>query len=241
MAIGTQAEQRAYLRRAVGHASDTALVSDALLDDCLNHALRETNQSFALFGFGSFTTVANQQEYVPLPALGYALTKVFWPSTCDYELPRAADNSVNQLLVSEVVDEYGSRRTIEPSIVAGFYQNQEFFYRLFGNGGYIRNQTQIFLDPVPTSAVSVYFTFTKERYATIESIADIHVEPYYASALSALHEALAVGRGALTSASSAGGVRMTTVAAAHHLKMADRMRDRFKSFLPVLKPGRNWP
>ncbi len=241
MAIGNQAEQRAYIRRAVGHANDTALVSDELLDDCLNHALREVNQNFALFGFGQFTTVANQQEYSPLPALGYAITRAFWPATCSYELPRSVDNAVNQLILSEVIDEYGSRRTIEPSLVTAFYQNQEFFYRLFGEGAYIKNETEIFLDPIPTSEISVYFTFTKQRYATITDIADIHVEPYYASALCSLHEALAVGRGALTSVSSAGGVRMSTAAASHHLQMADRMRDRFKGFLTPLKPGRHWP
>ena len=197
MAVGTQAEQRAYLRRMVGHESDTALVSDSLLDDCLGRGLRDINQSFALWGFGSFSTVISQQEYVPIPATGYALTKVFWPASCEYELPRSVDSSVNQLIISEVVDEYGARRTIEPSIVAAWYQNQEFFYRLYGQGGYIRNETTVFLDPVPELVTTVYFNFTKERYASVEDVEDLLVEPYFASCLSALHEALSVGRGAL--------------------------------------------
>lgn len=242
MVVPAQADQRAYLRRRVGHAEDTALVSDALLDDCLASGLRAVNQHFPLKGFGSFVTVANQQHYAPVPATGYALTKVFWPSGCDYIFPENVDSFLNQFLLSEVVDEYGTRRSYEPSILTGWYQNQEYFHRLFGNGGRIENQTTVYLDPVPqTDGVNVYFIFTKERYAAVTDVSDIHTEPYYTYALMCLHEALSVGRGALTSASSSGGVRMTTVAAAHHLRMSEEMRRRFHSYLPVIQPGRMWP
>ena len=114
--------------------------------------------------------------------------------------------------------------------------------RLYGNGGYIENETTVYLDPIPgTSGDTVYFTFTKERYAAVTDIKDLHVEPYYAYALCVLHESLGVGRGALTSVGSSGGVRMTTVAAAHHMRMAERMRERFNSYLPPIRPGRSWP
>ena len=60
--IGTQAEQRAFLRRSVGHQQDTALVTDDLLDDCLKDSLREVNLTFPLVGVGFFETVADQQK-----------------------------------------------------------------------------------------------------------------------------------------------------------------------------------
>lgn len=242
MTIKSQAEQRAYIRRAVGHSEDTALISDDLSNDCLAHALREVNQSFALNGFGSFPTTKNQQVYNPVPGDGYALTKVFWPASCEYVFPQNLDVAMDRFLLSEVVDEWGTRRTYEPSIVMGWLQNQEFFNRLYGDGGYIQNGTEVYLDPIPSSDnTDVYFTFTKERYASSDVVADIHVEPYYACALAHLHEALAAGRGGLTSVSSSGGVGMHTVAALHHLKLADRMRKKFESYLPVIKPGRHWP
>ena len=242
MAIMAAADQRAYLRRAVGHESDTALVSDALLDDVRASALREVNQAFALEGVGSFNTVKDQQVYTPLPAAGYAVTKVFWPQDCTFRLPREVDDILHRFMLTEAVDEYGARRTVEPSIVAGFYQQREFFRRLFGDGGYIQNGVEVYLDPVPTSAgETVYFMFRQQRYANEEAVADIHVEPFFAAAKAALHEALAAGRGALTSVGGPGGVRMTTSAAAHHMRLAEKERDLFKSHLPPLPVGRKWP
>lgn len=240
--IPSQSEQRAFLRRSVGHQEDTALVSDELLDDCLDQALREINQSFALKGVGSFNTVASQQVYQPLGAGDYAITKVFYPLECRYALSVETQDVFDRFALSEVIDEYGTRRAYEPSIVAGFYQQAEYFYRLFGDTAYVMNGTDVYLDPIPTTAGNpVYFLFTEERYATVTDIEDIHVQPYYAYAQAVLHEALAVGRGALTSVTSNGGVAMRTNAAAHHLKMSERMRKRYQSFLPVLMPGRMWP
>ena len=95
---------------------------------------------------------------------------------------------------------------------------------------------------MPGSTVTtVYFLFRQERYASVTDVEDIHVQPYYAYAQAVLHEALAVGRGGLSSVSSSGGVGMTTKASSHHLAMAEKMRKRFESFLPVLMPGRMWP
>lgn len=240
--IPSQSEQRAFLRRSVGHQEDTALVTDELLDDCLNQALREVNQQFALKGVGSFTTVAGQQNYSPLPAEGYGIFKAFYPAECNYIYPENVNAFINRFTLSEAIDEYGTRMVYEPSIVAGFYQSAEFFYRLYGDGAYIVNASEIYLDPIPTSSgTDVYFLFTKERYATVEDVDDVYVQPYYAYAQCVLHEALAVGRGALTSVNSNGGVSMRTNAASHHLVMADRMRQRFQSFLPPLKMGRSWP
>lgn len=240
--IPSIAEQRSFLRRSVGHQEDTALVSDALLDDCLDQALREVNQHFAKIGVSHFDTVKDQQKYEPIPGAGYEITKIFYPYNCDYVLPDGFSETINTYRVSEVVDEYGTRRVYEPSIVAGFYQNAEYFNRLYGSGGYIMNGTEVYLDPIPGSdGTAVYFLFREERYASVTDIKDIHVQPYYAYAQAVLHEALAVGRGALSSVNSNGGVSMSTKAGSHHLIMADRMRKRFESYLPVLSPGRMWP
>lgn len=240
--IPSQSEQRSYLRRAVGHYEDTALVNDDLLNDCLNQALREVNQHFAKIGVGNFTTVQDQQKYTPLPNDGYEITKVYYPSDCEFVFPRGLESADKRFEFSEVVDEYGTRVLYEPSIIAGFEQNKEFFNRLYSNGGYVLNGTDVYLDPVPGSTVrTVYFLFREERYADVESIEDIHVQPYYAYAQAVLHEALAVGRGALVSVNSNGGVSMRTNAGQHHKEMAKEMRKRFESFLPVLMPGRMWP
>lgn len=240
--IDSQANQRSFLRRSVGHAEDTSLVSDDLLDDCLFQALREVNQHFAKVGVGSFDTVEDQQQYTPIPSDGYEITKIFYPTNSDCVYPDVFSSAIDNYRLSDAIDEFGTRRVYEPSIVAGFYQGREFFDRMFGNGGYVLNGTQVYLDPVPGSTVTtVYFLFRQERYASVADVEDIHVQPYYAYAQAVLHEALAVGRGGLSSVSSSGGVGMTTKASSHHLAMAEKMRKRFESFLPVLMPGRMWP
>ena len=240
--IENQAGQRAYLRRQVGHQEDTALISDSLLDDCLAQALRQVNQTFAIEAVSSFDTVANQQNYDPLPAGAFALKKVFYPTGCtQVAYPEGFMNYFNLLQNSEVVDEMGRRRVYEPSIVVGFYQQIEFFNRLYANGAYKMNDTTVYLDPTPrTAGHNVFFTYYMERYSTSELVADIHVEPYYAFALSMLHQALSVGRGALASVNSSGGVNMTTKASSHHMVMSERMMERFNSFKPPLRPGRSW-
>lgn len=240
--IPSQAEQRSFLRRSVGHQEDTALISDSLLDDCLDQALREINQSFALKGVGSFHTVAQQQKYEPLAVGSYGITKVFYPGQCITTPNGNTQSLIDRFMISEAVDEYGGRRVYEPSIVAGFYQNAEYFYRLYGEGSYVMNGFEVYLDPIPhKDGTDVYFLFTSGRYATVTDIKDIHVQPYYAYAQAVLHEALAAGRGALTAVNSNGGVSMRTNAGSHHLVLAERMRKRYQTYLPVLRPGRMWP
>jgi hypothetical protein len=167
---------------------------------------------------------------------------VYYPSGCTQAAyPEGFNNYFSLLENSEVVDEMGRRRVFEPSIVVGFYQQIEFFNRLYANGAYKMNDTTVYLDPTPnTAGENVFFTYFMDRYATVDLVSDIHVEPYYAFALSMLHQALSVGRGALASVNSSGGVNMTTKASGHHLIMSERMMARFNSFKPVLKPGRSW-
>ena len=112
--IPSQAEQRAFLRRSVGHQEDTALISDSLLDDCMDQALREINQQFALQGVGSFATVSGQQTYTPLPATGYGITKVYYPTDCNYAYPDNVESLINRFTLSEAIDEFGTRRVYEP-------------------------------------------------------------------------------------------------------------------------------
>jgi len=242
MSAPSKEDQRAYLRRQVGHGEDTALISDALLDDCLEQSLAQINQTFPLEGVTSFKTVADQQNYSPLTGAQYAIKTVYYPYGCVNQVyPEGFGNFFQLLNTSEVIDEFGTRRIYEPSLIVGFYQQLEFFQRLYSNGAYKLNETTVYLDPIPgASDVDVFYTFYEERFSAVDVVDANHLQPYYAYALCQLHQALAVGRGALSSVNSAGGVSMTTKASQHHLTMADRMLDRFESFRPVLKPGRHW-
>ena len=241
MSIGTIDEIRGRLRRAVGHYEDTALVNNDLLDDCIDQAVTKVNQSFPLEGVGSFNTVANQQSYEPLSNTQYAIKKVFWPVGCNYLVPEDYRAYYRAYENTEMVDEYGTRRVFEPSLVVGMQQVVEFYARLYENGAYKLNENKVFLDPVPTkSGDAVYFTLFGQRYSAATDIKPVHEEPFYEYAKHLLHGALSVGRGAVTSVNSPGGVSMNTSAAANHQKAAEECLKRFMSFLPPIKPGRSW-
>ncbi len=242
MAIGTLDELRGRLRRAVGHYDDTALVNNDLLNDCIAEALVKINQTFPLEGIGSFKTVANQQKYSPLANTSYALKKVYWPVGCNYIIPEDFRPYYRAYENTEMIDEYGSRRVLEPSIVVGMNQVVEFYSRLYDNGAYKLNEGDVYLDPKPTNAdVDVYYTFFGQRYAAATDVEDIHEVPYIEYAKHLLHTTLSVGRGAVTSVNSAGGVSMNTQASVRHKEAAEVCLEKFKTFLPPIKPTRSWP
>ncbi len=133
--IPSQAEQRSFLRRSVGHQEDTALISDSLLDDCLDQALREINQSFALKGVGSFHTVAQQQKYEPLAVGSYGITKVFYPGQCITTPNGNTQSLIDRFMISEAVDEYGGGRGGGAPLVWGVFPKRGKIYPLFWGGG----------------------------------------------------------------------------------------------------------
>ena len=232
--------QRGVLRRSVGHGEDTALVSDDLLNDALAAALRRVNAAFPLIGIGSFVTVADQQKYTPLPADGSTLRKVYWPPRCAYSFPQPFSRYIDMLAVTEPTGVLDTRRLVEPSVVIGLQQQREFFNRTFGEGGNILNGVDVYLDPIPTDAQTVYFEYNAIRFAQESNVDDEHLNAYYCAARQYIHEALAAGRGGLTSVSSTGGVSMSTRASQHHLELAQRCKEEFVRYLPMITPLRKW-
>ena len=130
--IGTLQQQRAFLRRAVGHGSDTALISDELLDDCLAESLREVNLTWPDVGVGTFDTVKDQQVYTGmLAANSYRLRRVFWPQECSVSLPDDVISGVDEYLID------GPGYTFEAAAFLAFQREQEFIRRTFE--GYSKN------------------------------------------------------------------------------------------------------
>ncbi len=244
MSVGTEAEQRAYLRRAVGHAEDTALISNDLLDDCLTHALREVNLTWPDVGVASFDTVANQQVYDVLPVGAYNVRKVFWPQSCQHVFPFQLASELELLFSYNEVLEGGNsiRYTLEPAAVLGVLRFKEYLHRWFEGSAKVEKPGRVYLDPVPSDAGDkVYFTYSSPRYAIVDDVADVHGPAYFSYAKKSLHEALAAGRGALQSISSPAGVSMVTGARDSHLILADREGQRWLDLVPTLTPTRSWP
>tara|TARA_Y100001972_G_scaffold128841_1_gene192080 strand:+ start:3402 stop:4133 length:732 start_codon:yes stop_codon:yes gene_type:complete len=240
--IGTIQQQRAFLRRAVGHASDTALISDDLLDDCLSEALREVNLTWPIVGVGSFDTVKDQQVYDNvLPAGAYRIRRAFWPQDCEIKFPDEFSSTVDPYLLNG----YWSgdvNYTFDAAAVLGIQRQQEYIRRMFEGYAKVYEPGTVYLMPVPSEdGKKVYFTFSSPRYAAAGDVEDIHGPPYYAWAKKCLHEALASGRGAVESVSSPAGVSIRTGARSSHLRLSEREHQRWLNLVPPLTTARAWP
>ena len=241
MAVGTEAAQRAWLRRQVGHQADTALISDDLLDDCLAAALVEINRIWPSRLFGSFTTVADQQTYSVLPAGAYKVVKVYWPNICGGDTWLTGFRSDLEDLLGDV-DELGFRYPTEPALETVYFRYRTYLEKFFGATSYITNPGTVRLIPRPsTGGDTVYFLYTTARYATVEDVADDHERPYRAFAQFQCHNVLSTGRGALQEVRSPLGVSMRTRASVAHREAAERWERRFQGMLPILRTSRSAP
>lgn len=240
--IGTQAEQRAYLRRSVGHQQDTALVTDELLDDCLGDALREINLHFPEVGVGFFLTVEDQQKYDSiLPAGSFRLRRVFWPNDHREKLPDSFPVGMDPIIEGGS-QYYSTRYTFNPAAHIALQRNREYLRRLFEGGAKLLPPDTVYLMPTPSAAgEKVYFTFSSPRFANAGELTDQYGPAYYAWAKKCLHEALAAGRGAVESISSPAGITMRTGARQSHLELSKREHDRWLNLLPPMSTARSWP
>ena len=240
--IGTIQQQRAFLRRAVGHASDTALIGDDLLDDCLSEALREVNLTWPNIGVATFDTVKDQQSYSGvMPAGSYRIRRVFWPQESETKWPDEFSSMVDPYLLNGYWDG-GVNFTFDAAAVLGLQRQQEYIRRMFEGYAKIYEPDTVYLMPTPDKdGVKVYFTFSSPRYAAAGDVDDVHGPAYYAWANKGLHESLASGRGAVESVSSPAGVSIKTGARSSHLQLSAREHDRWLSLLPPLTTARAGP
>jgi len=220
----------------VGHQVDTALVTDALLDDALDAALRQVNRYFPTVTTTSFATVANQQTYTPLPAAGRRIAKIYYPNDCPVDSDLLEETGI-LLGPTQVVGESGRRRRVEPHETARQIRDNTFNRRVFQGEADVRDGTAVRLIPVPgTTGLNVYYDYEGDRYADVDNVDERHERPFLAWARKHLHEALAAGRGAIDEVTAAKGYRIKMSAAVRHAELAEKAEKEFHESLPI--PGR---
>lgn len=246
-AIGTAAALRARLRRKVGHAEDTALISDDLLDDCLADALRQINKHWPTVGVSYFPTIADQQSYTGiLPDGAKRLLRVWWRGTIN--CPFVSAEFESELLDSlQAGDPLGSaaRFSTAPSVILALRRERAIIQRLFEATARITDINACLLDPIPAVAdINVYFAFEADRFLAPEDVTDDIPElasAFLAFALAELHETLSAGRGAISSVTGPQGVAVRNDAAAGHRAAAARAREEFYANLPAVITPDTWP
>lgn len=245
MALGTLANLRAWLRVRLGHRNDTVLLGAdgddySVVDIALDEALGAINQHYPLIGVGSFTTVADQQAYNPLPAGAWNIRKVF------YGITEGDDNcgenflpNAGEWIFEEILDNTTTRISMDPAIVVSLYRNRAALERYYTAGATIHENT-VYLSPPPSDVRDVYFIYSQPRFDEVTDVTDDYEAAFRAYALYSAHSSLAGGQGAVTSVGTDTGVRISTKAAEHHLRMAEAEYKRFLGALPPLTPVRHW-
>lgn len=229
---------RTALRDAVGHPDQTVLLPDRTVDNALQAALDELNADFALISVGSFSTVADQQAYSPLPSTAYGIRKVYWIGACEGNRAEWSLllQSVNPLfeaaVVSTVIDERGTRLPVEPAQVMALIRREAWMKQMGGRGVSIVEKT-VYLDPIPSRVETVIFTYHGPRFATALLVADGYRKSFLALAEHKLHARLAVGAGGVSDVKDANeGTSITTVSPQHHLRRAEQCRQEYKATRP---------
>lgn len=188
-ALGTIPELRAQLRLRAGFLNDTVLMPDPAdpavlspgetpLDIALADALRAINRYWPKYLIGSFTTVADQQSYTPLPAGGRELVEVFWSDkACDAQLasvwPASLQAELGELAGEVVEGEGGTRIAVMPGALTAFQRHRSTLDRWFGRSSVRTARDTVYLIPKPTSAgTTVYFVYSADRFAAVSDVTD---------------------------------------------------------------------
>lgn len=239
MPVGTTAQQRARLRLLAGRANETALISDALLDECLGEALRVVNQRAPQIGVASFVTAVDQQVYtVALPAGAYNIRKVYWYG----ERPEYTTEVFCDIYRPfwRLLNEQGSVALEDPAVIFAMYQKRQLLERFNTTGARVESPNIVYLIPSPSEVANVFYTYSKRRFATVEDVDDSHATAYNEYAKHLLHTALAVGKGGVTSVKSDTATTLTTRASAAHEEAAKIAMRKFENSLPPMTPFRAW-
>jgi len=216
--LGTLPELRAQLRLRAGFLNDTVLMPDPAdpavlspgespLDIALADALRAVNRYWPRYSIGSFSTVANQQAYQPLPAGGREVVEVFWSEeACDAALanvwPASLQAELGELAGEVVEGEGGTRIAVLPGALTAFQRHRSTLERWFGRSAVRTDRDTVYLVPRPTTAgTSVYFVYAEDRFDAVGDVTDDLAEVAEAFWCWAEHKTLGIA------ASGAGAVK----------------------------------
>lgn len=244
--VGDQAALRERLRILCGYAGDVVMMPDASCDAYLATALDRINAADPLVGIGSFPTVANQQVYTPLPAGGYYIRQAWWPN-CNVLGWGESEIGMRMWLVEldarfgQPIDDLGTRTALDPATVNIVLRKSEQIQRWLGSGfASVNNGTDVYLGPVPGGVVTVYFSFTKDRFALVGDVTLPYFDAFWLAAQAAALAGLSLGAGSVTHvADTQEGTAITLNTGSAAAKRAADLELRFSRTLSIL-PVEGW-
>lgn len=244
--VGNQAALRERLRILCGYAGDLVMMPDASCDAYLDTALDRINAADPLLGIGSFPTVDGTQLYTPLPAGGYFIRQAWWPNCSDLAWGESALGLRNWLTeldarFGQPIDELGTRTALDPGTVSIVLRKSEQVQRwLSSSFAAVNNGRDVYLGPVPSSVVTVYFSYTKDRFAAVGDVTLPYFDAFWIAAQAAALAGVATGAGAVTHvADTQEGTSITLNAGTSAAKRVADLEMRFLRTLSVM-PVEGW-
>jgi hypothetical protein len=167
-AVESAAAQIVSLRARVGQGTSTEIFSDAEASTCLDAAHRELNRMLPVEELKSFLTVALQQAYTETEAGVDAdafrpIKKVFWKGTAACSCDGLGD-SYAVVLDALLAGTYPLR--VDYAAYEMMARNYSIIQRYIGGRGKQMEDGKIWLDPIPSAAVRVYYFERRPRFST---------------------------------------------------------------------------
>lgn len=192
---------------------DTTELPDAKIQSMLtNESLNWINRHNPKVDLGSFTTVADQNDYDSLPANGVLVTEVFWSGSGYDDFSPEVQEFVNSLI--EYTEAYvpGLSAVNNQALIEGFYKNYEQYVQSFSGRGWFTEERKIRITPYPSSSGdTVYFFYTLPRYSAVTDITnedDLDALRYHAASMAMRYLAIKRGKVRSSRGASYGGGQM---------------------------------
>lgn len=224
---------RQALRMRIGQGQSCEVIADAEVDECLEAARREINRMSPMFYWGSFTTTPNVQRYSAasiFPNNYLPNATIFWlggtpaGGCSDFTLFPGYGSQWDVMLASM----YALRNSaVDYERIAYVVRQYSKMQRVFKARGWLERDGYVWLDPVPGSAVEVFFAVDIPHFSTVLSIDEYFAEPFFDFATHKACELLAGKQSEVASVDDGGGKSARTAAGKVYWDMSVAAQKRF--------------
>ncbi|MCP4741484.1 MAG: hypothetical protein GY871_04540 [Actinomycetales bacterium] len=228
---------RDAMRDAVGYPENTVNLPDTTIDTARKKAFSRLKRDFYAWTYASFSTVADQQSYSPLPSGGIAIKRVFWP------IPALCRNEWNTFEgrlfeYSEVTDESGYRMVRDPMPIILGQRNAKLLRDAMPAGAHIVDKEVVYLDPVPSAVTTVWFSYTYARWSDYLDVDGSALDAFQDLVEAMLHERLSAGSAAITQLDDRQeGSSVHMRSPQHHMELSKQKMVDYQGARPPIRMG----
>lgn len=239
-AYASQAAQRQALRYRVGQGTSTEVLDDSEIDECLISALREINRLDPSWYLGHFSAVADQQRYLIsafAPSTKNGPMQVFWgptgsEGTCSTPGIFTSLGDAYSWMIRNLLQQ-GTQIFLDESALEIGARRYAVLQRYLGGKGWEDRDGYVWLDPVPTTPVEVYYLCPIDRFATALATDGEYSEALMDFATYRAAQLLSGKQSEVVSASGGRGTIVGTSGGKIYFEIADRALKSFRERMAI--------